>query len=112
MVAFYCDICGKRIWTPKNTLCNREAMKIELEEKRHGYFDVTYNQAVVNENNEVIHFTYADGFRICPCCREIANKAIWKAFEPIIKDRKKSVSIKSEPFPREPERDYPPCNPF
>ena len=101
MIIRVCSICGNKIPEPGRSV-RLETRKCMLEGMRDGYFDVHYNQAVVDEHDDVIHFGYCEGFCICNECQQIANQAIWKAFEPILKNRKKSISVSMSKFPPEP----------
>ena len=112
----YCEICGKSI-DNKFSRMTKEKHKEFLSKHREGFFQVHYDQAVVDENDQVISMSYAEGFSICPDCAEIAHEAVQKAFDPIIKKRQKSVTLKTAKFPRDPIQNRgrcmdAPCNPF
>ena len=104
MIIKICEICGKRIESLRYGLVPEEERRKWLNDHRIGRFTVSYEQAVADENGDVQHMTYADNFCMCPECEEVANQAVWKAFEPIIKNRnkKRSISVSAPKFPREP----------
>lgn len=105
MRKFICDICGKELKRPDPGDYSMEKRDF-LQAHRNGLFRLEYQSAVVNEKGEVIHFSFPDT-HICDGCTEIANKAIWKALDPVIKARKKSVSVKVSGIPFEPEEESP-----
>lgn len=112
MVVRICSICGKKITDPRGPL-KPEVQKRLLEGMEDGRYMVNYSQAVTDENGDVIRFTYADDFTLCPECMRVADKAVKNAFEPILKNRKKSLSVSLDKFPPDPVPDYYPIpSPF
>ena len=108
MVMVYCDICGKPIDSRRNRITQKRYEEL-LEKHRNGFFSISYHQAVLDDKGKLVRMTYADNFTVCDECQEVANEAVFKAFEPIIKNRRKSVSTKTGKFPREPFQEPVPC---
>lgn len=107
MEVMVCDVCGKAV--APSGLKGREEF---LQRHKDGIFEPHYTRAIVDGKGKVVGFAYCDAY-VCQDCVEIANEAIWKAFEPVISNRRKLASIRTRKLPFEPDvRGDPPENPF
>lgn len=113
----YCDICGKEIYQDKPTKEFLEDRNRYMAAHRRGRFDIQYNQAIVNDAGEVVHFSGDYEFALCSECHERIEKAVWNEIEKMIEENEgKTVTneIILPKFPKEPLIDTPVCysNPF
>lgn len=90
-----CDICGKQIKPDKYTYTPKDTK---------GRFTFDYQQAIADDNGNVVDFGYCYEFNVCADCQRIGNEALWAAFKEILDNREKTVADVHVPaFPPEPQ---------
>ena len=85
----FCDICGELVKDEefRNPQEVMKEKKTFLEAHRNGRIDIEYSWAVLDKNDEVIHFFSDYDFRLCDKCRDRIESVIWKEIEQMTAER-------------------------